>query len=99
MTSDHDNGRVAVIAGAFSGIDEATARALAAGGDRQADVLRFASDLRIPPTPARPNVTCGPPKPRSGVAAGTGAFREVLAEQAVDVLVGAALPRACRVAK
>jgi NADP-dependent 3-hydroxy acid dehydrogenase YdfG len=34
MTSDHDNGRVAVITGAFSGIGEATARALAAGGHR-----------------------------------------------------------------
>jgi transposase len=29
--------------------------------DRQADVLRFAHDLAVPPTSTRPNVTCGRP--------------------------------------
>jgi transposase len=38
---------------------------------READVLRFITDLRIPPPPTRPNATCAPPKPRKKSPAGS----------------------------
>jgi transposase len=40
--------------------------------DREADVLRFTTDTRIPPPPTRPNATCAPPKPRKKSPAGSG---------------------------
>ena len=38
---------------------------------READVLRFVTDTRIPPPPTRPNATCAPPKPRKRSPAGS----------------------------
>ena len=39
--------------------------------DREADVLRFLTDLRIPPTSTRPNATCAPPRPSRRSPAGS----------------------------